>query len=661
MKDKKTFYITTPIYYINDVPHIGHAYCTIGCDILARYKRLRGYDAFFLTGSDENSQKTTEAAEKAGKEVQAYTDEMSEIWQEAWKKLEITNDDYIRTTQDRHKKAVLKLFEKIYKKGDIYKGKYQGHYCKKCEAFYKETDLDHGICPQHLTKCEIIEEENYFFKLSKYQDQLLKLYQENPDFILPEYRKKEVVSFVKGGLEDISISRVGQKWGIPLPKDKNHVFYVWFDALINYISGIGYGTKQKLKYWPVDHHVLGKDIVRFHCVIWPAMLMAAEEELPKSLFVHGFFTINGLKISKSLGNAIDPIPIAERFGRDAMRYYLFAEFAFGQDGDFSFESLAKRNNTELADDLGNLLSRTVAMTEKFLEGNLEKGKWVEKEDGPLKKKAQEIEKKLDRFYDRLEFSKLLDQIWKLFRLANKYAEDQKPWALAKDPAQKDRLKQVLYNLAEVLRFGSYAFRPIMPETADKILEQLGVTFQKDYEKALEWDGLGKTKVQKKDALFPKIELKEDDPFFSLGKEKVEAPKGEKESKKQDSKKDQPEKKAEGPKAEASKAKALISYDDFVKLDIRIGKVLEAEKVKKAKKLLKLKVDLGSEQRQIIAGIALSYEPEDLIGKHVTVLTNLEPRKIMGLESQGMLLAGSEGDKVVVLTPEKEISPGSGVS
>ncbi|RME02590.1 MAG: methionine--tRNA ligase, partial [Planctomycetota bacterium] len=503
---KKTFYLTTPIYYINDVPHIGHAYCTIAADILARYKRLQGFDVFFLTGNDENSQKTVEAAKKANEEIHQYTDRMSQIWQNTWKALDITYDDFIRTTEPRHIQAVEKIFQKVYQNGDIYKSKYSGPYCWKCEAFYKESDLNDGLCPQHLSKCEILEEENYFFRLSRYQDQLLEHYRQHPQFVLPDYRKKEVLSFLESGLEDISISRMGQSWGIPLPIDKNQVIYVWFDALINYISGIGYGKKKKLKYWPANLHILGKDIIRFHCIIWPAMLLSAGLELPQSLFIHGFFTINGQKISKSLGNAIDPVPIAKKFGNDVLRYYLFADFPFGQDGDFSFSSLLKRINHELADDLGNLLSRTVSMTIKFLNGTLQTGQWNSEEDQPLKQNALELLENLDAHYCQLEYHKLLNRLWNLFRLANKYVERTAPWKLAKEKEKHPRLCQVLYNLAEILRIGGYVLLPIMPKTAEKIFQALGHRQEKNYPQALQWGRLKSgSQVQKIPPLFPKVD------------------------------------------------------------------------------------------------------------------------------------------------------------
>ncbi|RME76496.1 MAG: methionine--tRNA ligase subunit beta, partial [Planctomycetota bacterium] len=437
---------------------------------------------------------------------------------------------------------------------------------------------------------------------------------------------------------------------------------VWFDALINYISGIGYGEKDKLKFWPADYHVLGRDIVRFHCVIWPAMLMSAGLELPRSLFIHGFFTINGLKISKSLGNAIDPIPIAEKFGLDAFRYYLFSDFTFGQDGDFSFQSLANRINTELADDLGNLLSRTVAMTEKFLGGTLSKGEWKEEEDGHLVQQARHIQENLDGWFSRLEYSKLLGEIWKLLRMANKYAEDQKPWKLAKDEEKRSRLQQVLWNMGEVLRFSSYAFRPVMEETSQKILDQLGLKMEKDFSKALQWGRLGeKTKVSKKGSLFPKIEINEDDPFFSLGKPKEEESPSKEKSDGKQKKVEKSTKETKEKKEKKKEAKETITFEDFAKLDLRVAKVIHCEKVKKAKKLLRLEVELDGEKRQIVSGIALDYKPEELVGKSIILLANLEPRKIMGIESQGMLLAAWDGKKVVVLVPEKEVPPGTPVS
>jgi len=500
------FYITTPIYYVNDKPHIGHAYTTIVADVLARYWRLRGSEVIFLTGTDENSQKNVEAAEKAGEEVKSYIDRMSAVWQETWDSLGLTNDDFIRTTEDRHHKAVEEFWKRVEKSGDIYLGKYEGWYCVGCEAFVIESELNNGNCPIHKKPAERYEQENFFFKLTKYREALLKYIEENPYFIQPVARRNEITNYIKDFMQDVSISRQSTKWGIPVPatelttkddKNKTQAIYVWFDALINYLSGVGFGTDEEKfeKFWPADLHLVGKDIIKFHCALWPAMLMSAKLELPKHVFAHGFFTINGDKISKSLGNAIDPVELANEYGIDAIRYYLLKDIHFGEDGDFSNERLKARYENELANDLGNLLHRVLSMTEKYTEGKI-----PAKSNGEIKT-WNDYDQALEEF--RLHDS--LEAVWSVIRDANKLIEQSKPWELAKTDLKK--LNEILYNLLETLRHVGWMLLPIMPETAQKILNSLGLDeaeLKKTYEQAKEWGGLPENGIiMKGEPLFPK--------------------------------------------------------------------------------------------------------------------------------------------------------------
>ncbi|MDD5651117.1 MAG: methionine--tRNA ligase [Candidatus Nanoarchaeia archaeon] len=483
------FYITTPIYYVNDIASIGHAYTTFAGDTIARWHRMKGEDVFFLTGLDENSQKTVKAAEKAGiKDLKEYTNQMALKWITTWKNLNISNDGFIRTTENKHKKLVKEFFMKVYEKGDIYKGKYEGLYCEGCECFYTESDLVNGKCPFHKTEPKLISEENYFFKLTKYSNKILEYIEKNPNFILPNSRKNEVVEFIKMGLKDISISRPNVDWGIPLPIDKNHHFWVWFDALPNYITGAP-------KYWPANCHLLAKDILRFHCVIWPAMLMSAGYELPKQLFVHGFLTINGQKMSKSLGNAIDPNSLAEKYSADTLRYYLLRSIPFGDDGDFSEEALINRNNSELADALGNLLNRVISMCEKYTDSKIPKGK----EDKNLSSKLDF--KKIDSYIENYELHNALNEIWHFIDECNKYVNEKEPWNLAKNNKQEE-LQSVLFNLAEGLRIISQLVYPFIPETSLKIEEQLGFKHRDEFD--LKWGNAKSKSIKKGETLFKKI-------------------------------------------------------------------------------------------------------------------------------------------------------------
>jgi len=501
------FYVTTPIYYINDKPHIGHVYTTIAADVLARYHRMRGEEVFFLTGTDENSQKNVEAAAKNGYEnVQEYLDMMAETWQKTFSELEMTNNDFIRTTQERHVAGVNKFWAAVSEKGDIYEGEYEGMYCTGCEGFKLESDLVDGLCPMHKKAPDIIKEKNYFFKLTAYRDALLKHIDENPDFIQPVSRRNEVRSYVEKFMEDISISRdVGSvKAGIPVPGDESQVIYVWFDALLNYMTAVGYGTDDELynKWWPADVHLVGKDIIKFHCALWPAMLMSAGLPLPKKVFAHGFFTIDGDKMSKSLGNVIDPLEVAEKYGRDPMRYFLLREITFGEDGDFSLQRLRERYQGDLGNDLGNLLHRTLSMTDKYMEGRVRKC-----ESAKVREVSDDAWMRFDDAMDKLDFNAAIEVAWEILRWSNKYIDDKKPWALAKE--NPEEIPEVMYNLLERLRIAAWMLKPFMPETSDKIFTQLGIAEQeskKTYEQAKQWGGIPENAtIAKGEPLFPRLE------------------------------------------------------------------------------------------------------------------------------------------------------------
>jgi len=607
---KKTFYITTPIFYINAPPTIGSAYPTIVADVLARWSHLKKIDTFFLTGLDENSSKTVKAArEKGYKDIQKYADDMTKKWIEVWKKLNISYSGFIRTTGPKHKKLVQYYFNKSYKNKDIYLGTYKGLYCDGCEEFKKESDLKDSLCPYHKTKPSSIKEKNYFFRLSKYQNKLINLIEKNKEFVLPKERKEEILNFVKSGLHDISISRPNLEWGINVPFDKTQKIWVWFDALLNYYTGV------PKKYWDGKVlHLVGKDIQKFHCVIWPALLFSVKEKLPTTVFSHGFFTIDGQKISKSLGNAIDPIELSNKYSVDALRYYLIREIHFGQDGDFSETALKNRLNNELANDLGNLLSRTLTLVEKFYNGKIKKGKI----DSKLKNKLNF--KKIDSLIEKINLTEALSEIWKFIKEVNKYINDKKPWE-----NEKER-KDILYSALDSLRIIALLLSPFIPDTSEKINKQLNIklTNFKDVKFGLLKEG----KINKGEILFKKIE--------------------------------EPIQRTKEFKNNEIKPKPMIKYEDFQKLEIKVGKIKSAKEHPNADKLLILEVDTGDRVRQIVAGIKGHYSLEELKGKEIIVLTNLEPRDLRGFKSEGMLLAASDDNKIVILKPEKEIKPGSGI-
>jgi len=654
--EKKTFYITTPIYYPSDKLHIGHSYTTVAADAAARYKRLRGYDVMFLTGTDEHGQKIQRKAEEKGVTPKQYVDEIVAGIKDMWKLMDISNDRFIRTTDDYHVKAVQKIFKKLYDQGDIYKGEYEGWYCTPCESFWTKTQLVDGKCPDCGREVELTKEEAYFFRLSKYQDKLIKHIEEHPDFIQPATRQNEMINnFLRPGLEDLCVSRTSFDWGIPVSFDEKHVVYVWIDALSNYITALGYGSDDRSdydKYWPADVHLVGKEIVRFHTIIWPAMLMALGEPLPKQVFGHGWLLLEGGKMSKSKGNVVDPVILINKYGLDAIRYFLLREVPFGSDGVFSNEALINRINSDLANDLGNLVSRTVAMIDKYFGGTIPKEKVSGDFDDDLKKTVMELLPKVEELMDRLQFSSALSEIWKVISRTNKYIDETMPWVLAKDEANRPRLAAVLYNLAESLRVISILLQPFMTKTPAIIWDQLGLTGSDrlTWESAGVWGGYPEdAKVNKGEVIFPRIDVKKElEELEKMVAAKSEAPKEEK------PKKDDREKKADAQPE-------MITIDDFAKLDLRVAKVLDAEKVEGADKLLKLRLEVGDEVRQVVSGIAKHYSPQELIGKSVILVANLKPVKLKGIESRGMILAAVDDNDLVLVTVDKAIKSGSKIS
>ncbi len=645
---RKKFYITTPIYYPSDNLHIGHAYTTVAADAMARYKRMRGYDVWFLTGTDEHGQKIERKAKAEGKQPLEFVDEIVAGIRHLWDKMLISNDDFIRTSESRHKKVVQDIFKKIYDQGDIYKSEYEGWYCTPCETFFTERQLaEKQTCPDCGRPVELVKEESYFFKMSKYADRWLQYIEENPDFIQPATRKNEMINFVKQGLEDLCVSRTTFSWGIPVPINDKHVIYVWFDALTNYISALGYGTEDDSlyqKFWPADVHLVGKDIMRFHTIIWPIILMAAGIEIPAKVFGHGWVLLAEGKMSKSKGNVIDPLVLIDKYGVDAIRYFLLREVPFGQDGYYSEEALVNRINIDLANDFGNLLSRTTAMVNKFLGGTVVSPGEGTEFDQDLIDLAKATPGQVEELMDKLEFSNALIAIWKLVNKANKYIDDAAPWSLNKNPQDREKLGTVLYNMVEVLRLTTVMCTPFMPSVPKKVWVQLGVEDQKEVQG---WDSLiwgrfpAETVINRGEPIFPRIDIKE----WEKGQEEQQ-------------KDPTPRESTAGEKKSAAFEPVLpeITIEDFAKIDFRVAEVLACEKVEKADKLLKLDIKVGDEIRTVVSGIAQYYQPQEMVGKKVVLVANLKPAKLRGIESRGMILAASHNGRLEVLTVD-EIEPG----
>lgn len=647
---KEKYYITTPIYYPSGNWHLGHCYTTVICDAIARFKRMDGFDVFFLTGTDEHGVKIEKRAAEHNTTPKAFVDGLVDNIKDLWKVLGISYDKFIRTTDDYHVEAVQKMFKRLYDQGDIYKAEYEGMYCTPCESFWTESQLVDGKCPDCGRPVEKAKEESYFFRLSKYQDKLIELYNKNPEFISPKSRMNEMINnFIKPGLQDLCVSRTSFKWGIPVSFDDKHVIYVWVDALTNYITALGYEGKDDSlfkKYWPANLHMVGKEIVRFHTIIWPAILMALGVEMPQKVYGHGWLLIGGDKMSKSKGNVVDPFVLSERYGVDAVRYFLLREVPFGSDGVYTNEALITRTNADLANDLGNLVSRTTAMITQYFGGVVPAHDVKEDLDDELINLCKEALAKVRNHIDNLLVPEALVEIFRLVQRANKYIDETMPWVLAKDESKKARLGTVLYNLAETIRYSAVLLSPFVPTTAQKIFDSLQLgALPTDFDSLKEFGGLavGGT-VVKGNALFPRLDMK---------KELAEL---EKLAEAQAKAKEQPKQEVveEEPKAE-------ISIDDFAKVELATAKVLTCEKVAKSDKLLKLTLDVAGKERTVVSGIAQYYTPEYMVGKTVVIVKNLKPVKLRGILSEGMILCASNGKDVVFVTPEKEIESGSGVN
>ena len=643
MTQDKTFYITTPIYYVNDIPHIGHAYTTIACDTMARYKRMKGFDVHFLTGTDEHGQKIQAAAEAKGITPQELVDKIHVNFKDLWRVLNISNDDFIRTTEERHIRTVQAVFKKLIDQGDIYKGTYSGYYCVPDETYVPENAMGpNKTCPDCGRPLTIMEEESYFFRGSKYVPELIKFYEEHVKAVMPRVRYNEIMSFLKGGVRDQSVSRTTLKWGIPVPGDEKHVIYVWFDALINYMTAVGYLDDAETfgKYWPAVRHMVGKDIIRFHCVTWPLMLLALGLPLPVEIIAHGWWTVDGEKMSKTRGNVVDPVKMVNTYGLDAFRYFLLREVPFGNDGDFSELALVSRINSDLANDLGNLLNRTLQMIQSYRQGTVPS---CPDSSSELSRMYPEVLSRVDDALNEYAYDEALKAIWEFIGRANKFIDETMPWKLAKssEAQDADKLSHVLLNLYESLRLSGMLIAPFMPDTAKRIYSQLGqdtdpLTLNYD---AFTWGAGAGSIIKKGEVLFPRIDIEE----WKKAREAEKAPK------------------IEQPPHEAE-----IGIDDFGKVEMRVAQVVKCEEIPKSKKLYKLQVDLGYETRTVCSGIKAFFTTDELVGKRVILVTNLKPTKLMGIESNGMILCASvkkdgKSEQLTLLTPEKDIPLGSRVS
>ena len=644
--ENKKFYITTPIYYPSDKLHIGHSYTTVACDALARYKRKQGYDVMFLTGTDEHGQKIQDKAAAKGVTPKQYVDEIVATVKDLWKTMDVSYDRFIRTTDEYHVKSVQKIFTDLYNKGDIYKSVYKGMYCKPCESFWTEAQLKDGKCPDCGGEVYEAEEEAYFFRTSRYADRLLQYYEDHPDFIQPATRKNEMISFIKQGLQDTCVSRTSVSWGIPVPFDPKHTIYVWIDALSNYITALGYGNDTYHdydKYWPADVHMVGKEILRFHTIIWPAMLMALDLPLPKKVFGHGWLLLGGGKMSKSKGNVVDPVKLCDRYGVDAVRYFLLREVPFGNDGAFTNEALINRINTDLANDLGNLLSRTVAMCEKYFGGTVTNAPVAEPVDGELLGLISELPAKVDAAMEALDVPTALIAIFEVVQRANKYIDETAPWVLAKSAETMPRLNTVLFNLCSALHVVAAFLQPYLPNTAPKMADQLGLSAG-ELDALLRGDTVAEVRgaytVHKGEALFPRIDVKKELEYLEAEDARQKAA-----AEAANAAKAAAGQKKEEPAAEITDHEAEISYDDFCKVELRVAEIRACETLKESKKLLHLTVFDGERERCILSGIAKWYKPEDLVGKRIAIVANLAPRPMMKGKylSEGMIVAPDTAD------------------